>query len=248
MTIKKRVLSLESGLPKVKDVPNTVEVLVVGNWHDGLELAKAGQLFYALGYIGDGFSKVVIYGREGEHGLAICVPKQSVHTEKEVKYYLECELHITGMAQQFAMNFMNNVKWAVQDCTLRCSDFVSIQFNTDGMFIGTLVEEMPHALLEPILPYDTFIATKFLPHPPQAQGFQKFTGSAVDVEPSLCPSEHNTMDAFQHCTNRVSSRKYLITDLQGIWSGSSNASCWMLFDPQGHSSNFRQVPSDYNGE
>ncbi|KAF8329719.1 kinase-like domain-containing protein [Cantharellus anzutake] len=239
ITVKKRILSSECELIKIEDVPDTVEVLVTEDWRDGLELAKAGKPFYGSGYIGDGFSKIAIYGREGEHSLALCIPKQSKHTENEVKYYLECELRITGLAQQFAISFMDCMNKAVQDRTIRRNNFVNIRFNTDGMFIGTLVGKAPSISLEPVLPYDTFLATKFLPHPPQSRGFQKFTGSAGDVEPSLRPSEQNTMDAFQHYTYRMSGGKFLITDLQGIWSDSADVSCWMLFDPQGHSSEFR---------
>jgi hypothetical protein len=61
MIVKKRILSSESELIKIEDVPDTVEVLVAEDWQDGLELAKAGQSFYASGYIGDGFSKIAIY-------------------------------------------------------------------------------------------------------------------------------------------------------------------------------------------
>jgi hypothetical protein len=118
---------------------------------------------------------------------------------------LECEVNVPG--QNYSSHF-NSI------CSPTITDF---RFNVDGAVLGVLEPLEPgHISASLALPFNDFIATRYLPCSPVDKAIQKFTGNGNCGNP---PDRNDALTAaihaFTHFTVLYTGEALVFCDLQG---------------------------------
>ncbi|KAJ7803090.1 hypothetical protein B0H14DRAFT_3884232 [Mycena olivaceomarginata] len=117
------------------------------------------------------------------------------------------------------------------ECEVNVPDF---RFNVDGAVLGVLESLEPgHISASLSLPFNDFIATRYLPCSPVDKAIQKFTGNGDCGNP---PDQNDALTAaihaFTHFTILYTGEALVFSDLQGLFNREGTMT---LIDPVGKS-------------
>ncbi|KAF7362206.1 Atypical/Alpha protein kinase [Mycena venus] len=207
------------------------KILVASDWKAGLSISSSktaknpAEEIHKTGFIGRGSSKNVVYARIGDEEYALGQSQDPALAQSENARMLREELINMYLGEAIRKEFFTTAL----ECEVNVPDFC---FNVDGAILGVLEPLEPgHISASLGLPFEYFIATRYLPCSPVDKAIQKFTGNAdcgAPPEDALTAAIH----AFTHFTVKYTGNTLVFCDLQGL---ANRKGIMTLIDPQSHS-------------
>ncbi|KAJ7910707.1 kinase-like domain-containing protein, partial [Mycena leptocephala] len=209
------------------------KILVGSDWKAGLSIKNSKttqntmQEVYKTSFVGQGSAKNDVYARIGNEEYALGQSQDIALPTTENARMLRAELTNMYIGEVIRKEFLQ----CASDCDVNIPDF---RFNLEGAILGVLEPlEAGHISASLGLPFQDFIATRYLPCSPVDKAIQKFTGNADCGNPpdhgdSLTAAIH----AFTHFTLLYTGNGLVFCDLQGLFN---REGIMMLIDPQSHS-------------
>ncbi|KAJ7134235.1 hypothetical protein C8R44DRAFT_769942 [Mycena epipterygia] len=214
-------------------------ILVASDWKSGLAKSQIphqpAEEVHKTGFIGRGSSKNVIYARVGNEEYALGQSQDELLSPTEHERMLNDEMRNMCIGESIRKEFFTVA--VENEVTV-----VDFQFNVEGAILGLLEPlEEGHISASLGLPFQHFIATRYLPCGPSDKPIQKFTGNTDCGNP---PNDPLTMaiHSFTHFVILYTGEYLALcpsapSHQRRVLSGMFNRKgMMMLVDPQSHTS------------